>query len=154
MAAEDLDAVVAVAETVHPDLPERPEVLDERRRLYPPGALVVEGEAGLLGYLLCHPGLAGAPPPLDSLLLALPDQPTCLYLHDIALRPEARRLGLAAAALDMLRGQALGLGLGRLALTAVGGSAVVWRRLGFAEAAVAKPLAGYGPGAVYMEASC
>ena len=52
----DMVTVVSIATSVHPGFPERPEVLDEKRALYPVGALAAVDEGDrLIGYALAHP---------------------------------------------------------------------------------------------------
>lgn len=155
MRAGDIAAVAAIAGAVHPDHPERPEVFAERLALAPEGCLMLAGGATPLGYLLSHPWrLDRGPPALDSLLGALPEAPDAWYLHDIALLPQARGQGLAAAALARLREVAAGAGMRRLMLVAVAGKAPFWAARGFRPIAVppaaAPSLAGYGAAAVTM----
>jgi hypothetical protein len=38
----DLAAIDRIADSIHTGLPERPEVFAEKRRLYPPGCLVLD----------------------------------------------------------------------------------------------------------------
>jgi GNAT superfamily N-acetyltransferase len=154
MSPADLPAVHAVAEIVHPLYPEAPAVAAERLSLYPAGCLVAESEGSLLGYAISHPGLLGRPPALDVLLGSLPEAPDCLYLHDIALLPQAHGLGLGSALVACLLTLAKTEGLPRLALTAVNNSAGYWQRQGFApyqgDAALAAKLASYGEDALYL----
>jgi len=155
LVAADLPAVVSVAAVVHPGFPERPEVLDEKRALYPAGAwAAVDAGGRLVGYALAHAGRLGHVPALNALMGTLPAPADCLYLHDVALLPEARGRGLARAVLALWEAQAARQGLGHLALTAVNGSAPTWAALGFqtqgAGAALARKLASYGPDALYM----
>lgn len=154
MTPADLPAVQAVAEIVHPLYPESPEVAAERLALYPAGCLVAERDGQLLGYAVSHPGLLGRPPALDTLLGRLPDRPDCLYLHDIALLPAARGLGLGASLVARLLALAKAEGFRLLALTAVNNSAGYWQRQGFVpyqgDAALAAKLASYGEDALYL----
>ena len=154
MSVRDLDAVVALAAAIHADHPERPEVFAERLALFPAGSRVVEAGEGVVGYAVAHPGLIGRPPALDTLLGALPTAPDCLYLHDIALLPQARGHGLATRLVADLEALAVAEGLDRLALVAINGLAPVWRRFGFlptlGDALLQDKLAGYGDDAVYM----
>lgn len=153
MSARDLDAVVALADAIHLDHPERPEVFAERLRLFPSGCRVAVAAGGeAVGYAVAHPGRLGKPPALDSLLEALPPAPDCLYVHDVALLPLARGCGLLARLLPQLLAVAQAQGLSRLALVAVNGSEPIWRRLGFvpSESAVQSKLASYGGVASYM----
>src|SRR5690348_12245337 len=120
MMAADLAAVERVAEIVHPLYPESEEVPRERLSLFPAGCLIAERAPGeVLGYAVSHPGLLGRPPALDSRLGELPADADCLYLHDVALLPEARGLGLGESLVGLLRALSIRSGLGVLALTAV-----------------------------------
>lgn len=148
MRADDLAAMAALAERIHVDYPERPEVFAERLALCPAGCLALESGGALVGYALAHPW-AGAPPPLDTLLGALPSAPDHFYLHDVALAPQARGRGEARAALAALDDAARRLVLDEMRLVAVSGSAPVWARLGFAASGAPCP-ASYGDDAVAM----
>ncbi|XKH35702.1 GNAT family N-acetyltransferase [Azospirillum doebereinerae] len=106
MTKADLDAVLAVADVVHPDYPEDRAVFAERLALFPEGCRLAERDGRVLGYGVMHPGLLGVPPPLDAPLGALPAVADCLYLHDIALLPDTRGLGLGAKALGYAHGLA------------------------------------------------
>jgi ribosomal protein S18 acetylase RimI-like enzyme len=157
MRAADLPLVEAIAAEVHRDYPERPAVFAERlalapafcRVLRPPSA---EGALLLLGYAVTHPWAAEAgPPPLDSLLDALPARPDAWHIHDVALLPTARGSGHAARLLAGLEARAARDGIGLATLVAVAGKSGYWSRRGFRLAPAAGPgLASYGAGAVFM----
>ena len=144
--ADDLPLLVELADTIHRDYPESPEALASRLRLFPDGCFLAEGG---LGYCLSHPGTIGQPPELDSVLTALPARPDCLYLHDLALLPEARSQRLGEAIVALLEKVAHTRGLDHLALTAVSNSWGFWERQGF-ERRICPALASYGAAAVYM----
>lgn len=144
--SDDLPLLVHLADRIHPDHPESPEALASHLRLFPAGCFFVEGG---LGYCLSHPGTLGAPPPLGSVLAALPERPDCLYLHDLALVPEARGWRLGQAIVARLDKVARAHGLGHVALTAVGTSVGFWRKQGF-ERHSCPALDSYGPEATYM----
>lgn len=127
MTAADLPEVSRIASLVHPDFPEDDAVFAERLALFPAGCLFAAGA----GYVLAHPWMRGRPPALNSQLGALPARAETLYLHDIALLPEARGQGAGEAALRYLERVARGLGLEEIALVAVSGSARFWGRMGF-----------------------
>ena len=142
-----------VAKIVHPSYPESEEVPAERLALFPAGCLIAEGVQGaLLGYAVSHPGRLGRPPALDSQLGELPSGADCLYLHDVALLPEARGLGLGESLVDLLRALGMRSGFKVLALTAVNRSTSYWRRRGFSnysgDEILAAKLASYGDDAV------
>ena len=154
MTAADLPAVLAVASVVHPDYPEDEAVFAERLRLFPDGALVLDGPPGLCGYVVGHPWPRAAPPALNSLLGGLPAQAGCFYIHDLALLPEARGSGAGRAVVARLGEIAAQAGLPCLALVAIAGSLGFWQRQGFHavhDLALAAKLASYDDAARYME---
>lgn len=150
MRTGDLPDVERISAIVHPLYPEREEVPVERLRLFPAGCLTATRGGAIIGYAIAHPGIIGRPPARDALLGALPDDADCLYIHDVALLPEARGLQLGAAIAAILADVARRRGYRRLTLTAVNNSADFWSRQGFAVAAIAESLESYGEDATYM----
>lgn len=146
-----MPAVLAIAGRLHPGLPERLEVLAEKRRLFPDGGRKLLAGAYMAGYGLAHPWRLNAAPKLDAFLESLPAAPDCLYLHDVAVLPEGRGRGAALAYVVYLEGLARKLGLGHLALVSVYGTVPLWEKAGFKTVlAGAPPLPSYGPAAAYM----
>lgn len=131
MVAADLPAIAAVADRVHPDYPEDDAVFAERLRLYPAGCLVLATAQGLVAYAVSHPWHHLQPPALNSLLGALPAEPSTYYIHDVALLPEARGSGAGSALVARWVAQARAAGVETLSLVAVNGSHAFWRRHGF-----------------------
>ena len=154
MEVEDLDRVMAIAEVVHPDYPEDRAVFAERLALYPDGCAMAEADGACIGYIVIHPGRLGVPPPLDSPLGTLPEAPDCLYLHDVALLPAARGLGLGVAALERMDALAARQGFRWLALTSTPGARAFWDAQGFLPQdggpGLAAKLESYGGGMTYM----
>ncbi len=153
MSALDLDAVAAVAAVVHKDFYERPEVLAEKRRLYPNGAHLLEIGERPVGYVFSHPWASRAVPALDSLLEALPADADTYYLHDLALLPVARRVGAAGQIVKALIRHAEARGFSTMSLVAVNSSAGFWARHGFLPVEAPEltgKLLSYEPGASYM----
>jgi ribosomal protein S18 acetylase RimI-like enzyme len=147
MAAADLDFVMALAARLYPDHPESRASFAGKLDAAPDACLVAVREGVAVGYCVALWATCGRPPKLDESAYA-PRAPCGLHLHDIALAPEARGRGLVGAALSHLSRVADGA---PLSLVAVNGTHALWRRHGFAEAAVDEDVrASYGPGAVYM----
>lgn len=149
----DLAEVCRIANGVHPGLPERPEVFEEKLRLFPAGCFALELGGSLVGYAISHPWTLFEIPPLDAFLERLPSSPDCLYLHDVAVTPAARGRGAAAQLMDRLCLLASREGVGFIALTSVYETAGFWRGMGFAAASsdrLAEKLQSYGPSACYM----
>ncbi|WP_374553353.1 GNAT family N-acetyltransferase [Sphingobium yanoikuyae] len=144
----DVDAAAAISDRVHGAYTERPVIYAERLRLYPAGCFLLERDGEALGYLITHPWAGDRPPALDQLMGRLPDAADRYYLHDLALLPEARGTGAAAAAVDLTVTQARAAGFDRITLTAVNGADAFWRRQGFVDAPVAAD--SYGADSVSM----
>jgi len=131
MTAYDLPAVQGIADTVHVDFFESPEVLAERLRLYHPGCYLLEIAEKPAGYVLSHPWTYGTLPPLNTLLKQLPAEPDTYYLHDLCLLPVARRIGAASKIVDALTKHATVEGYPTMTLVAVSGSIPFWEHHGF-----------------------
>lgn len=151
--ASELTAITAIAAQIHPDLPESPEVLAEKMRLYPDGCLVLVTGNEIVGYGLSHPWMQHLIPPLDRLLERLPGDADCLYVHDVAVLPDFRS-GVARDYVATIEGLARSTGIAALALVSVYGTRPLWERFGFrpvtADAELRVKLASYGEGATYM----
>jgi len=131
MTTYDLAAVQGMADTVHVDFFEAPEVIAERLSLYRNGCYLLEIGDKPAGYVLSHPWTDGTLPPLNSLLGALPESPDTYYLHDLCLLPVARRVGAASKIVDALVKHATVRGFATMSLVAVNGSVPFWERHGF-----------------------
>jgi len=153
MSAMDLKAVEQIAGVVHPGFFERPDVLAEKRQLYPNGAHVFEVNERPAGYVLSHPWHARAVPALDALLHAIPADADTYYLHDLALLPVARRIGAARFMVRTLARHALARGFATMSLVAVNGSEGFWAKQGFVAQNIPEltgKLLTYEEGARYM----
>jgi ribosomal protein S18 acetylase RimI-like enzyme len=150
----DLDAVMAVAEVVHPTYPERRDTFADKLALAPDCNFALESPEGALkGYAVALPWRLGEVVALDTVYGALPEPCDVLYIHDIAILPEARGRSLAGAAVARFEEAARRRGLAAMTLTAVYGADAVWSRHGFAvveEPALRAKLASYGEDARYM----
>jgi len=152
MTKEDLAAAKAVADRVHTDHPEDEAVFADRLQIHPEGCRVIEADGAIAAYIMSHPWRAFSPPQLNSVLGCLPEAPDTYYIHDIALLPQLRGTGAAAAVVEDVAEHAGRLGLPTLSLVAVNGSAGFWRSRGFRQIedpALAATLASYG-GGVFM----
>ncbi|PTE00651.1 GNAT family N-acetyltransferase [Pandoraea apista] len=156
----DISQVLAVQAQAYRDLMHESEAtLASRLRLSPSTCWVAvdagSAHAPVAGYLFTHPWRIAAPPPLDTVLDALPDTPDCWYVHDMALAPRTRGAGVASQLYAVALASAQSLGLCASALVAVQQSQGFWARFGYAVATdisplIAAKLEGYGDGAVFM----
>lgn len=149
MARRDLGSVVRIADRVHVDYPERPEIIAEKLTLYPDGCLILDSPDGAIGYVLAHPWHRSAPPKLDHPLGAIPADAGTYYLHDLALLPEARGTGAGRAAVGLIVAQARRAGFADISLIAVGNSVPFWSAQGF-RPATDGPDRPYGPASLFM----
>ena len=152
--SSDLDGVLAVQAVVFPAFQETKATFAERLRLYPDGFFVAKEGDDIKGYLVSYPIQRFQPPPLDNLIGAVSPGCDAYYVHDLSLLPEMRGRGAAVAMIEAMTEVARNAGFTRMALIAVGGADIFWRRFGFATVAMppleARLLA-YGADAVYME---
>lgn len=99
-------------------------------KLAPEICLVAESER-LLGYLIAHPWLPDDLPPLNVFLPGLPQDATTLFIHDLALLPEARGRRIAQALLSEVLSLAQAQGLQNASLLSIQGSHPFWEKQGF-----------------------
>lgn len=112
-----------------------------------------DAPGAMQAYLLAYRSVPGAVASLHQPFEPAP-RPRALYLHDLAVHPEAKGQGLGprlvATALALARAE----GLEGLGLVAVQGSQAFWQRQGFVpgrlDEASQAGLAGYGEEAVYL----
>ncbi|WP_426019461.1 GNAT family N-acetyltransferase [Brevundimonas sp. DWR2-3-1b1] len=154
MRPDDIDAVVEVARLSFPDHFEDRACFQNRLALYPRGCFVLaEGDAAPKGYLIAYPWKAESAPPLNTVIEGLPAEPALIYLHDLAVHPQARGGGVTGAIVGRLAEQATEDGWPAIALVAVNDAVRFWARHGFVEEAaegMAAKLASYGSDARYM----
>ena len=139
-----------IAKLIHPTLPERKEVLLEKIRLFPGGCFKFVFNGQMAGYGISHPWALCSVPPLDDFLRALPANPDCIYIHDVAVLPEARGHTAAGKFIEKISAVAKRMHIKRLACVSVYGTHVLWARFGFRITESCLDLATYGDRAKYM----
>ena len=154
MTAADLDAVAAIAAVGFPDHFEGRDCFENRLALNPSGCFVLADAGGAPhGYLVAYPWSANAAPALNTLIDAIPDDASVMYLHGLAIAPAGRGGGWSRPIVERLAREARASGWPALTLVAVNDAAPFWERHGFVAAdppGMAEKLAGYGPDARYM----
>lgn len=155
LSINNIGSLVRVADKIHPDLPESDQVFAERVKIFPEGCLaLVDTESGeLCGYVISHPIRRREPPALNSLLGEIASDADQFYIHDLAILPEVRGLGLAQECMNKLF--AIAKRYRTTGLVSVYGTAPFWARFGFAseniDESVKKKLLDYGDDATYLE---
>lgn len=149
----DLTEIDRIAKIIHPDLPERPETFAEKISLSPTTSFVACDGKNVRGYAIAYPWRMNDMPPLDTLFGALSQDASILFIHDVALLPSARSLGLVEMLMKLLSTAGRQLHLAHMTLAAVYGSEQAWFRYGFRRSPMCEKLAqqasGYGS-AIYM----
>lgn len=154
LAPADLPAALAIqAETYPAFLLEDGAAFASRLAAAASYCLAAQRGGALIGYLLAHGWPRQAPPAVDARLP--PDAPSeVLYIHDLALSPAGRGLGIGRRLIGRAMEMAAGDGLRTAELIAVEGAARYWEALGFAQTppppALASKVAAYGPRARWM----
>ena len=152
----DIPAVLEIQAVCYTELtPESNESFHAKLRASQSTCFIAALEGDVVGYLISLPWEFSSPPALNAETRRLPLSPNCLYLHDLAVTPSARRFGTGRALVEAYLAELKGLGLGRASLIAVQGSGPYWERYGFRAVPLAEPLkdklASYGEGVRYME---
>lgn len=97
MAPSDLPAVLAIQQVCYPpSMNESEETILERLACAPTFAWVAIRGGQPAAYLMTYPSKLGKITPLGG-CFEIPDEPDCLYFHDLAVRPCASGNGLGAA---------------------------------------------------------
>jgi ribosomal protein S18 acetylase RimI-like enzyme len=152
-AVADLAAIQKIADAIHADLPERPEIYAEKLELFPEGCFVLAQNESVVGYCLSHPWLLSNIPALDQFLTTLPSLPNCLLIHDVAVLQQARGHGAVNALIELILKLARKRGFQSLALISVYDTYPFWARFGFeviTDFALSDKLKPYGESARYM----
>ena len=156
MAAADIPAVLEIQAVCYTELTPESEVsLHAKLRASQSTCLIASLEGDTVGYLISLPWTFSSPPVLNAETCRLPSSPDCLYLHDLAVTPGARKSGAGRALVEAFLTQLRELDLGRASLIAVQNSAPYWERYGFLAVPLSEPLkaklATYGECVQYME---
>lgn len=128
----DLLRVIAVQrQSYPPELWEDEPVFRDKRRLFPEGALGWYQDGVLQAYFFVHPWRKNKTAPLFTDTMSLPENPDCLYFHDLAISPAARGKGAGRSLVEAAFALAEQNGLKHFSLVAVQNSESFWQKFGF-----------------------
>jgi GNAT superfamily N-acetyltransferase len=156
MTEADLEVFDFIGNTIHTQLQERPEVFQEKFRLFRVGCRIFRVGEHTVGYGIAHPWLLNNIPPLDTFIGELPKPYECLFIHDVVVLPEGRGQGAAGAYIAEMRTVAIKNRISSLALVSVYGTSPLWAGLGFQpveDEKLTPKLTSYGNTARYMVCS-
>jgi GNAT superfamily N-acetyltransferase len=144
----DLPAIDRIQRACYaPDLHEPVDAFAAKLRLSPDSNWLAEQGDEVVGYFFTHPWSGDEPPPLGELLQQLPDVADTHFLHDLAVHPRARGVGVAPQLIETALSWGRRRGLQRSRLVAISGAAPFWQRWGFHPVAL---VSGYGDSAAIM----
>jgi len=156
MVAADLPAVLDLQSRCYVAAFHEPLQAFESKQLAAPAhcwVLPAPDASHLLAYLVCLPVAQGQWPALHATQWVKPSHADWLYVHDMAVAPQARGTGAARRLLACAGEAARQSGLTAMALVAVQDSVAFWSKLGFQEATAAVDpgkLVSYGHTACFM----
>lgn len=156
MEAVDLPAVLDIQARCYTEVTlESEESFLTKLRASPSTCFIASLDKETVGYPISLPWGFSHPPMLNAETCRLPPSPDCLYLHDLAVAPDARKSGVGRALVEAFLTRLRGLDLVRASLIAVQSSVPYWERHGFRTVPLSESLSAgistYGEGARYME---
>ncbi len=149
LSIDDIESVDRIAGAIHSQLTERPDVLAEKIALFPAGCRKLVSGGAIVGYGLAHPWTLFSAPALNQFCGSIPEPAGCIFIHDIAVLPEARGHRSIARYAALIRALAKEMELTKLACVSVYNTEALWARYGFRVDARVE-IAGYGQSAKYM----
>ncbi|MDI2112140.1 GNAT family N-acetyltransferase [Commensalibacter nepenthis] len=152
----ELDDILRIQDLCYHEIePESPEVMASKLHTSPNTCFVAKDTNGVRGYLLSLPSSLGNPPQLHSNTQTTEPDPNCLYLHDLAIHPNARGLGVGKLLIQYFAKTALEKQFQHASLISIQNSVPFWEKYGFKvippNAYLQKKLKTYGDNATYME---
>jgi len=132
MRADDLDAVLAIQLACYgAGFVEDGALIARRLAAAPHTGWVAEHEGGVRAYLAGYPSVVGKLTPLHG-EFEVAEQPDSLYLHDLAVHPDASGLGLGPLLVRHAWAHAAQAGWRYSTLVSVQSSVGFWLRQGYA----------------------
>ncbi|OUI78814.1 hypothetical protein HK18_05225 [Commensalibacter intestini] len=153
---QELEAILTIQDLCYHEIePESPEAMVSKINISPDTCFVAKDTQGIRGYLLSIPASLGNPPQLHSDTQTLDQHPNCLYLHDLAIHPNARGMGVGKLLLQQFATTATQKQFKHASLISIQNSVPFWQKYGFSvispDTALEKKLKTYGDNATYME---
>jgi GNAT superfamily N-acetyltransferase len=115
--------------------------------VYPKGCIGLYANDLLSGYVFFHPYQEDRVKPLNH-MFKLVGTEDCVYLHDLAILPDYRGLGLSRVLMDFVDLETCNIGFVTQCLVAVQGSHSFWHKYGFK---IINEVENYGLSAYYMK---
>ena len=155
MLATDIAGVLAVQALCYaPAMNESADTIQHRLQQAADFAWVADTPLGVVAYLVTYPSQLGKLTRLGE-AFQVSDSADCLYLHDLAVAPNGKGLGLGQQLVEHAFALARSRALRHAALVSVQDSGNYWQSLGFAPQEINQPrqraaLSSYPAPAIYM----
>lgn len=151
--AQHWSEVLSLQDTAYAHLgPEPADVMHSKWQVSPDTCFVAHQNDSLLGYVLAHPWAHPVPPALYQPTRPHEAQGSWMFIHDMAVAPEARGRGVAHLLFEPVLVQARHARKQGMLLVAVQGSTRFWHNLGFEPVRSVTPdLSSYGEHACLMQ---
>ena len=129
---EDLDAIMEIQEASYSkEYQEGRETFEKMFEGYPEGFKIVLVDDEIAGYVFYHPAFEDKLQDLNETTLEITGNENCMYLHDMAIHPKFRKLGLTRKLFECFDKATKEKGFRKQALVAVQGSSGFWEKYGF-----------------------
>ncbi len=152
MQAKDVKNVVYVQEKSYsPVLYEGESFYSAIQKHYSQGCWIAHHPNGVIaGYMIAYPVRANEPPPLDTDSFPPLHECRSLHLHDMAIHPDWRGLGLTKMLMQQYERLLSKSHFALASLIAVQNTKIFWEKYGFRVSSDNKDLSSYGDEAYYM----
>lgn len=153
----DLNAILAIQDLCYHEIePESAESMISKIHISPETCFVAkDSQDDIKGYLLSIPATLGNPPQLHSETQVIDQHADCLYLHDLAIHPKARGMGVGKLLFQHFAKIAYQKQFQHASLISIQNSVSFWKKYGFSpitpDKALQEKLKTYGDNATYME---
>lgn len=156
MQTHDIQSILSIQALSYPALlHESATNLLAKLEFSPHTCWVAENNAHILAYLFSHPWVDSCLPDLDSPMNLPTDKADIFFIHDLALHPQARGLGLARHLIQTALQWAQQHSYHTVRLIAVENSGAFWRGMGFSHSdklmAFQEKVRAYGAAAQCMQ---
>ena len=132
MTEDDLNVVMDIQfSAYYPSFQEERFVFEDRLSTFPDGCWIAEVAGNPAGYLFSHPCQLNTPPKLNSAIEGLPEEPDCYFIHDVAVNPHFRGMGIGRSLTNKAKQLAGEHNFKVMALISVQNSEKFWNKMGF-----------------------
>jgi ribosomal protein S18 acetylase RimI-like enzyme len=132
MIKDDLDTVLGIQSRAYSSFyHESRKVLQSKFMTFPAGCKLALVNGKPVAYIFSHPWVLSELVKLDKPITHLPQKPEVLYIHDLAVDPDYKGMGIGRELISSVKEVALSFSLPKLMLVSVQNSSGFWEKHGF-----------------------